>query len=117
MYYREPGGVLFEIATNTPGFAVDEPVESLGEGTDRVFPRLVQNAIYAFFQSYSRKPLPADSPERVGDGTPHIFSLFPGIVSDNRHILSGVNLAVRQDGIPPAEVSANFPALFVIAQR
>lgn len=50
MYYREPGGVLFEIATNTPGFAVDEPVESLGEGTDRVFPLLVQNAIYAFFQ-------------------------------------------------------------------
>lgn len=31
IYYREPGGVLFEIATNPPGFAVDEPVESLGK--------------------------------------------------------------------------------------
>lgn len=31
IYYREPGGVLFEIATEPPGFAVDEPVESLGE--------------------------------------------------------------------------------------
>jgi glyoxalase family protein len=31
VYYREPGGVLFEIATEPPGFAVDEPVESLGE--------------------------------------------------------------------------------------
>lgn len=31
IYYREPGGVLFEIATEGPGFAVDEPVESLGE--------------------------------------------------------------------------------------
>lgn len=30
IYYREPEGVLFEIATNPPGFAVDEPVESLG---------------------------------------------------------------------------------------
>jgi glyoxalase family protein len=30
IYAREPGGVLFEIATDTPGFAVDEPVESLG---------------------------------------------------------------------------------------
>ncbi len=30
IYYREPGGILFEIATNPPGFAVDEPVESLG---------------------------------------------------------------------------------------
>lgn len=32
IYYREPGGVLFEIATNNPGFAVDEPGEALGEG-------------------------------------------------------------------------------------
>ncbi|CCG98468.1 Glyoxalase/bleomycin resistance protein/dioxygenase [Fibrella aestuarina BUZ 2] len=30
IYFREPGGVLFEIATNPPGFAIDEPVESLG---------------------------------------------------------------------------------------
>jgi glyoxalase family protein len=31
VYFREPGGVLFEIATDIPGFAVDEPVETLGE--------------------------------------------------------------------------------------
>ncbi|MEA2391798.1 MAG: glyoxalase family protein [Solirubrobacteraceae bacterium] len=31
VYFREPGGVLFEIATRGPGFAVDEPLESLGE--------------------------------------------------------------------------------------
>jgi glyoxalase family protein len=31
IYYREPGGVLFEIATDPPGFAVDEPAEFLGE--------------------------------------------------------------------------------------
>ena len=31
IYYREPGGVLFEIATNPPGFAIDEPREHLGE--------------------------------------------------------------------------------------
>lgn len=30
LYYREPSGVLFEIATDQPGFAIDEPVESLG---------------------------------------------------------------------------------------
>jgi glyoxalase family protein len=30
VYFREPGGVLFELATDAPGFAVDEPVESLG---------------------------------------------------------------------------------------
>ncbi|MDP2803381.1 MAG: ring-cleaving dioxygenase [Phreatobacter sp.] len=31
VYFREPGGVLFEIATDAPGFAVDEPTERLGE--------------------------------------------------------------------------------------
>jgi glyoxalase family protein len=31
IYFREPSGVLFEIATLGPGFTVDEPVESLGE--------------------------------------------------------------------------------------
>jgi glyoxalase family protein len=30
IYYREPGGILFEIATDVPGFAVDEPAVSLG---------------------------------------------------------------------------------------
>lgn len=30
LYFREPGGVLFEIATDNPGFAVDEPVNELG---------------------------------------------------------------------------------------
>ena len=31
IYYHEPGGVLFEIATEPPGFAIDEPVTELGE--------------------------------------------------------------------------------------
>ncbi len=31
IYFREPNGVLFEIATLGPGFTVDEPLESLGE--------------------------------------------------------------------------------------
>lgn len=31
LYFREPGGVLFEIATDGPGFGVDEPMETLGE--------------------------------------------------------------------------------------
>ena len=31
IYFREPGGVLFEMATDTPGFLIDEPIESLGE--------------------------------------------------------------------------------------
>ncbi|HRF10132.1 MAG TPA: ring-cleaving dioxygenase [Xanthobacteraceae bacterium] len=30
IYFREPGGILFEIATDKPGFSFDEPKESLG---------------------------------------------------------------------------------------
>ena len=31
VYFREPGGILFEIATDGPGFHADEPMETLGE--------------------------------------------------------------------------------------
>ena len=31
IYFREPSGVLFEIATVGPGFTTDEPLEHLGE--------------------------------------------------------------------------------------
>ncbi len=32
IYFREPGGVLFEVATVQPGFTVDEPLGNLGQG-------------------------------------------------------------------------------------
>ncbi len=31
IYFREPGGVLFEMATDNPGFLIDEPIATLGE--------------------------------------------------------------------------------------
>jgi glyoxalase family protein len=31
LYFREPNGILFEIATDGPGFAADEPLDKLGE--------------------------------------------------------------------------------------
>ena len=43
IYFREPGGVLFEMATDAPGFATDEPVETLGEAL-RV-PRMHQSRL------------------------------------------------------------------------
>ena len=30
IYFREPGGALFEIATDGPGFLIDESAEALG---------------------------------------------------------------------------------------
>jgi hypothetical protein len=32
IYFREPGGVLFEVATDSPGFPIDESPENLGTG-------------------------------------------------------------------------------------
>jgi glyoxalase family protein len=40
VYFREPGGVLFEIATDAPGFTVDEPLATLG--TDLKLPRFLE---------------------------------------------------------------------------
>jgi glyoxalase family protein len=31
VYFREPGGILYELATLGPGFTTDEPLETLGE--------------------------------------------------------------------------------------
>ncbi len=31
MYFREPGGVLYELATDAPGFTADEPLDQLGQ--------------------------------------------------------------------------------------
>lgn len=42
IYFREPGGVLFEIATDIPGFTKDEDLENLGE-TLKLPPWLEQN--------------------------------------------------------------------------
>lgn len=40
IYFREPGGILFEIATDAPGFAVDEPLATLG--TSLKLPRFLE---------------------------------------------------------------------------
>ena len=42
IYFREPGGVLFEIATEPPGFTVDETIEELG--TDLRLPPWLESA-------------------------------------------------------------------------
>lgn len=42
LYFREPGGVLFELATDNPGFTKDEPVDQLG--TNLKLPRQYENA-------------------------------------------------------------------------
>jgi len=58
IYFREPGGVLFEIATNTPGFAIDEPEAALGETLK--LPEWLQpehDAIEASLPSLALKPI------------------------------------------------------------
>jgi glyoxalase family protein len=61
IYFREPGGVLFELATDSPGFALDEPVEALGREL-RLPPWLesardrIEAALPALDGSRERKP-------------------------------------------------------------
>lgn len=42
LYFREPGGVLFELATDNPGFTVDEPLAELG--TNLKLPKQYENS-------------------------------------------------------------------------
>jgi glyoxalase family protein len=51
IYFRTPGGVLFEIATDEPGFARDEPAEHLGEG-------LMLPTQHAHLRAYLENSLP-----------------------------------------------------------
>jgi glyoxalase family protein len=52
LYFREPGGVLFEIATDNPGFDVDEPADQLGKN-------LMLPAQYESRRAEIEKTLPA----------------------------------------------------------
>lgn len=52
VYFHEPGGVLFEIATDPPGFGIDEPFESLGE-------RLMLPPQYERYRAGLERSLPA----------------------------------------------------------
>ncbi|MEL7059621.1 MAG: ring-cleaving dioxygenase [Acidobacteriota bacterium] len=70
IYFREPGGVLFEMATDPPGFALDEPVESLGERLmlpPWMEPRRAD--IESALPPLHRPQLPAPD-DRAGDGAP-----------------------------------------------
>jgi len=57
IYFREPGGALFEIATDSPGFAVDESIEDLG--TRLMLPGLLEPRRDQIQQTLPRLTLPA----------------------------------------------------------
>ena len=62
IYFREPSGVLFEIATLGPGLHVDEPPETLGEKLS-LPPRL-----RALREQIEAKLTPVENPRQRQDG-------------------------------------------------
>lgn len=62
IYFREPGGILFEIATDPPGFTLDEPVETLGS-TLRLPPWL-ESSRPAIEQALPPIQLPVENQDR-----------------------------------------------------
>jgi catechol 2,3-dioxygenase-like lactoylglutathione lyase family enzyme len=62
VYFNEPGGVLFELATSAPGFLIDEPLEHLGE-------RLMLPAQYEPSRAAIERALPVLSNEEPGPAT------------------------------------------------
>ena len=65
VYFREPGGVLFELATDGPGFAVDEAPERLGE-------QLVLPPWLEPHRAQIEAELPALMPWTGSDGVAHL---------------------------------------------
>ena len=61
IYYREPGGILFEIATDPPGFALDEPPDHLGERL--MLPPQVEHHRSTLEQALPRLTLPHQKSE------------------------------------------------------
>ncbi|MFC7214386.1 ring-cleaving dioxygenase [Saliphagus sp. GCM10025334] len=62
IYSREPGGVLFEMATTEPGFTVDEDVDDLGSGL--MLPEWLESE-----RDRIEAQLPEFDPETIGSGT------------------------------------------------
>ena len=60
IYFTEPGGVLFEIATNPPGFTVDEPLESLG--TNLCLPDALESSRPLLLEALPALHLPLGTP-------------------------------------------------------
>ncbi len=65
IYYREPGGVLFELATDPPGFTFDEPVATLG--TELMLPPWLEAARPRIVASLPRLQVPSaeSTPQKV----------------------------------------------------
>lgn len=59
IYFREPGGVLFEIATDTPGFGIDEPLLELGRSLR--LPPWLEPSRAAIEKSVQRIEVPAEN--------------------------------------------------------
>ena len=60
VYFREPGGILFEIATDPPGFAIDEPAGQLG--TRLMLPSWLEPAREKIEQILPKLRLPHQEP-------------------------------------------------------
>jgi glyoxalase family protein len=64
IYFREPGGILFEIATDEPGFTADEPLATLG--CDLKLPPFLEE---------NRKKIESVLPPLDLAMTPHVFNM------------------------------------------
>lgn len=68
IYFREPGGVLFEIATDTPGFDIDEPLLELGRSLK--LPPWLEPSREDIENSVARIQLPAENNPAMAGAQP-----------------------------------------------
>ncbi|GAA0993799.1 ring-cleaving dioxygenase [Subtercola frigoramans] len=83
IYFREPGGVLFEIATDTPGFDIDEPLLELGRSLK--LPPWLEPSREAIEHSVIPVRLPAENNPALGDSVRNDSVLNDSVLSDSIH--------------------------------
>ena len=76
IYFREPGGVLFEIATDTPGFDIDEPLLELGRSLK--LPPWLEPSREAIENSVLPVRVPAENNPGVADAAAPVAAAVAG---------------------------------------
>ena len=76
IYYREPGGVLYEIATDEPGFAIDESPDALGTAL-KLPPWLERHRAASRTRCRDHRTLAGDHAMATSSSTPGIAGIAP----------------------------------------
>jgi glyoxalase family protein len=96
LYFRDPDGQILELATEGPGYAVDEPADALGttETLPPVHQLMSSDAGQAYAASTHPEPVPALTPEMALSGIHHISAISSDV--ERANVFYGLHLGLTR---------------------